>query len=776
MDSKKLHKKLLKYGTLVAAVAGISEADAGIIYTDEVPDFTGASGSQYLLDLNNDGTDDFRIWHNGSYNLYVSPLAAANRVLGSGGATFAYPFALTAGSPINAGAGTFYNNGFAGGFQSLNYGSCSFGNWCSVTDRYLGFEFQIAGNTHYGWARLDVNFAGNAWVVKDYAYEDVANTNINAGDFVLAVVADTANTVVGLDVANNGNGSDLEVSFNAGADETKISEYRIIAVKEDSIAGFNLSKASALAAANYTAVVPTGSPSYTQLLSAASLDEDGDPIASGIPYVIYVLSVADGVIATGDAMVSSANNVMLNTIADTTTIISALDVTDNSDASDLEVTFSAAANEATIGEYRVIIVKSSVANAEALTSASYEAVPATGASSYQGVFTPGVLDSDGDAIALGVPYNTFVLSYRDGVIANLNSLSSASASVTLNSPANSVQNSVASDVGDLANGTDLSVSFDAANAENNISSYRLIAVKDVSASAFTLSDAQNLSASSYKEVIPNGGPYTEVLNANQEDSDGDNIVIDQAYHIFILSVANGVGANVDNMNVTNATVTLNTPTNPAINVVGSDIADNLNASDAQIDFDAAINEAGIDEYRVMLVKASLAGSFDLAAATAVLPGNFTGVNTDGSASYTRIISAGGKDVDGVPIAQFEDYQAFVLSKSDGTGANLDALSSPSASFKLSSDTSTTTAINDVVFENSIAYFSSSNDILIKLSAELVSDRIHARLYNLLGKQLESAFLEDKTYTMHTPNLTNGVYLLVLESKKGATKTFKLIKK
>jgi len=97
MKKKALLSNRLKSYTLAvgAVVLGVDEASANIIYTDEVPDFVGTVGAQYFLDLNNDGTDDFRIWHNGSSNLYISPLAATNDALGSGGATFAYPFALS---------------------------------------------------------------------------------------------------------------------------------------------------------------------------------------------------------------------------------------------------------------------------------------------------------------------------------------------------------------------------------------------------------------------------------------------------------------------------------------------------------------------------------------------------------------------------------------------------------------------------------------------------------------------------------------------------------
>ena len=178
----KLTKRLAQYGALTAIVAGAADANGQVVYTDESPDFAGGIGDQYFLDVNNDGNDDFRIWHNGSSNLYVSPLTSTNGVLGSGGSTFAYPFALTSGATVSSGAGTFFNNGFSGGFQSLNYGSCSFGNWCSVTDRYMGLEFNIGPDTHYGWVRLDVDQAGDVWSVEEFAYDATPGAPVTTGD------------------------------------------------------------------------------------------------------------------------------------------------------------------------------------------------------------------------------------------------------------------------------------------------------------------------------------------------------------------------------------------------------------------------------------------------------------------------------------------------------------------------------------------------------------------------------------------------------------------
>src|SRR5690606_34793820 len=98
--SLKLSKQLAKYGALTAAIVGIADANGQSIIYNDIPDFTGGIGDTFLIDLDNNGTNDFQIRHNGSTsypNLYIDPLTASNDVLGSGGSNFAYPFALSNG-------------------------------------------------------------------------------------------------------------------------------------------------------------------------------------------------------------------------------------------------------------------------------------------------------------------------------------------------------------------------------------------------------------------------------------------------------------------------------------------------------------------------------------------------------------------------------------------------------------------------------------------------------------------------------------------------------
>jgi len=183
---KNLSNRLAKYGALTVAIAGVADASGQIIYTDIDPDFSGGgSGSFHLLDLNNDTTTDYVIFGIGAPGVAIYAYSSnPNSFVGEQPA-YTYPWALNNGDPISAGQTTWfsaYNN-----VGTLNYASCYVAgggggsNWCGVTDKYLGLRFNIGLNTHYGWARLDVSFAGDSFTIKDYAYNSTPNAPINAG-------------------------------------------------------------------------------------------------------------------------------------------------------------------------------------------------------------------------------------------------------------------------------------------------------------------------------------------------------------------------------------------------------------------------------------------------------------------------------------------------------------------------------------------------------------------------------------------------------------------
>jgi hypothetical protein len=187
--SKNLAKKLAQYGAMAAAIGTVAESNGQVVYTDITPDFEGDNNATFNIDLNDDGTIDFAI--NGGFvstsfeQILVDPVGS-NAVWGTA-PSYLYPFALNEGDAIGDNP-----SWISGGGQILRYkasagaSSCGFASsWCpgDITDKYLGLRFEVGGNTHYGWVRLDVLGTNTTddWIVKDFAFEATPDTPIQAG-------------------------------------------------------------------------------------------------------------------------------------------------------------------------------------------------------------------------------------------------------------------------------------------------------------------------------------------------------------------------------------------------------------------------------------------------------------------------------------------------------------------------------------------------------------------------------------------------------------------
>jgi hypothetical protein len=557
----KLKSRMLTYGSMATAIGAASNVNAAVIYTDVTPDFTGGAGSGYNLDVNNDAINDFSFngWmgYYGAYgSLYMNGIGSNSWVAPYSGGD---PSILSSSNMVSAG------QSFGGGFGSFfwsSYGYC-YGNWCGgQTDKYIGLRFNIGGNTHYGWVRVDIG-PGFTFTIKDYAYEDTPNTPIMAGD-VGVPAASTALNVIGMDIADNNNGLDLEVSFDAGVDETTIDEYRILVVKAANAGGFDTTLAKAVPMANYTMVTPNASPTYTQALGAGANDVDGDPIENFVDYHVFVLSMADGVNATHVSLSQPSPMVTLYAPLDPATNVMGMDIDENSNGSDVQVTWDAIANEGGLQEYRVLIVKAANAGSFDLTAANgavagvYMPQTPQGLSNYSLNLVSFSNDVDGDPITIATDYVAFVMTKSTNPLIGDN-LSAGSPTFMLTTTANVAMNVVGQDAGNNQNGTDARVDFNAAADETTVLEYRSIVVKTASAGSFDLAAAQALPSTAYKVVTPTGAPnYAETLDATTTDSDGDPIADNVDYTAFVWSVQNGTTSNADDLSAPSASFMLTT--------------------------------------------------------------------------------------------------------------------------------------------------------------------------------------------------------------------------
>jgi len=55
-----------------------------------------------------------------------------------------------------------------------NESATGYGSFLGQSGKYLGIEFQIDGQTHYGWVQIDVEGSGSDATITGYGYQDIA--------------------------------------------------------------------------------------------------------------------------------------------------------------------------------------------------------------------------------------------------------------------------------------------------------------------------------------------------------------------------------------------------------------------------------------------------------------------------------------------------------------------------------------------------------------------------------------------------------------------------
>jgi len=188
--SQSLQHRLNSYA-LAASAAGVGmlalaqPAQAKIVYT-KTREVLGRYGlHSYTIDLNHDGTDDFKLrWAQASeYHEWLAVYGSGTQNGAAGRYKGWYAYALKAGASIgpknNFGAWSMVNASGSIGSHFTTF----YGYWPNVQNGYLGLKFLIKGKIHYGWARLTVKaqLSGITAVLTGYAYETIANKAIIAG-------------------------------------------------------------------------------------------------------------------------------------------------------------------------------------------------------------------------------------------------------------------------------------------------------------------------------------------------------------------------------------------------------------------------------------------------------------------------------------------------------------------------------------------------------------------------------------------------------------------
>ena len=214
-DNPKIKKYLALAGSITSAVSAVN---AQVVYTDINPDFllTG-NFNTYNLDLNNDSIFDFTFTNIDYYynststsgsnvNTSVANVVGAaigNNVLNNSwmvgpSTSFYEPLSLNQGDLIGASASfTSYYISSSSSLgapiaANLNYqyflngvltssSNYFFGDFVIDQEGIIGVKFNISGDIHYGWVRVEVS-SDKLLSIKDYAYESTPNSPIIAGD------------------------------------------------------------------------------------------------------------------------------------------------------------------------------------------------------------------------------------------------------------------------------------------------------------------------------------------------------------------------------------------------------------------------------------------------------------------------------------------------------------------------------------------------------------------------------------------------------------------
>lgn len=316
------------------------------------------------------------------------------------------------------------------------------------------------------------------------------------------------------------------------------------------------------------------------------------------------------------------------------------------------------------------------------------------------------------------------------------------------------------DAGDDITGEDLHFSFNKSPDDNLLLEYRVIAVKDTAAPGFELTDAINILPGNYLSIIPDGSELYFGNFTGINDADGDPVVNNIAYKLFIYLVGNLAAGEADAISPSSDLIMLQTTTQPVTGIVMEDIGENGNATDIHLQFNQAENEQVISSYRIFVLDVSAAfGGFTVSDALAVLPENYIEISPTG-APVELILPFGATDINGNEITWGTPYYIFVMSVDNGLGTG-DTISAASNELILNYPLA-----NTDLCQNPFEIYSTEGIICISASSTF-SDKTLFYLLDYAGDLLYSQeLIKNETHIqLHLPD---GIYIAKIIS---GTNTF-----
>ncbi len=411
-------------------------------------------------------------------------------------------------------------------------------------------EFVPAGNTSYnvpipmGATDTDGDYITGGQSYKavvfsaqeSYDYEYTSDMSAAA---TLSLPNEAATAVVLTDEGDAASPTDFVVDFTKAADETNISEYRIVLLRDYQADDLDSTTVASLTTDYYTAVSPTGSNLSDIQLTQTMLYNDytfytGD-YYNYISLVVSVLKDDGGIVFS-----SYSNKSVVGTKSETPiTDLKVEDMSPEESQTDMELIFTLPEDAANFGNYVYFyFIK---ASDDAMVD-DYTLLNGNSTISFYTDKAAGEKDTVSRSYAYDY-HNNYV---REGYTYNIYPVLSNSgnytlktigtpASITFTSPMPDFKGNVYAIAEGYDSPADWNIIAKKLSSENKVDEYRIMAVLDSDADAFDLASANAVASGNYVSVQPTGSDINTYLNADLKDVDGNAILEDTEYRIFVLA-------------------------------------------------------------------------------------------------------------------------------------------------------------------------------------------------------------------------------------------------
>jgi len=440
---------------------------------------------------------------------------------------------------------------------------CNHYEFENVESGFLGFAYVMNGDTLYGWIRLrtktpDINYMYSLSVV------DMAINQQNAGAiFTGEGIPPLAEYLVAQDVSDFRDERDIQIKFSNAINYLGVSEYRVFVVPSELAESFDLSDAQVVPAGNYFSVVQTDT-NFIGNVPAGTKDYLGNDIQELVPYKLFVMSVADGLNMIEDYISIPSNEIVLATSVHSVQNAEANRIYNGGNSYTVNIGFSSPEITTGILHHRILFVDST--NMDSLNVEAFlQVLPENYIEVelynpvYSNSFDYSILkDIDGNSLTYDKVYKVVILTVADMIDANISVIVIPESDLIFATPCNYVTNVSVYDNENSGNASDIKVSFNKVD-ETQISSYRVFVVKNDLADSFNLEIANHTQHESYFEIIPSGTNIEISLPLELKASDGDFIIENEIYRIFVQSVADLVNTDINALSPPSYLLVLHNP-------------------------------------------------------------------------------------------------------------------------------------------------------------------------------------------------------------------------